>query len=229
MALLLVYVFVIPILHGKALVMLSHFGIIIVTIGLVIAMVIFQIVLVQIFFLQDKLSPTDKHKPLALNNRKAFHCFNYFFFFYNVIMGISNCIMRLMTSIVVGTWLVSRIDRTIMQRGYENMDAGDFNLSWMNYVVLLVFTSMEKQTVCAYSTFHNTPSEKSVNSQARRRWALLYTLLRNPSLILHRKHHLSILGTLHTSPSVQSNTVLQASIMASQLHRRNAETPIPND
>ncbi|XP_077460577.1 STRA6-like isoform X2 [Stigmatopora argus] len=142
-ALLLVYVFVIPIQHGKALVMLSHFGIIIVTIGLVIALVIFQIVLVQIFFLQDKLSPTDKHKPLALNNRKAFHCFNYFFFFYNVIMGISNCIMRLMTSIVLGTWLVSRIDRTIMQRGYETMDAGDFNslksatldLSWMNYVV----------------------------------------------------------------------------------------------
>lgn len=59
--------------------------------------------------------------------RKAFHCFNYFFFFYNVIMGISNCIMRLMISIVLGTWLVSRIDRTIMQRGYETMDAGEFN------------------------------------------------------------------------------------------------------
>lgn len=39
------------------------------TIGLVIGLVILQVVLVQIFFLQDKLSPTDKHKPLALNNR----------------------------------------------------------------------------------------------------------------------------------------------------------------
>ncbi|CAG11535.1 unnamed protein product, partial [Tetraodon nigroviridis] len=55
---------------------------------------------------------------------KAFHCFNYFFFFYNVVMGISNCIMRLLCSILTGTWLVSRIDRTIMQRGYEAMDPG---------------------------------------------------------------------------------------------------------
>lgn len=39
------------------------------TIGVVIALVIIQIVLVQIFFLQDKMSPTDKQKPLALNNR----------------------------------------------------------------------------------------------------------------------------------------------------------------
>lgn len=60
--------------------------------------------------------------------RKAFHCFNYFFFFYNVVMGVSNCILRLLCSIVVGTWLVSRIDRTIMQRGYEKMDAGKLNL-----------------------------------------------------------------------------------------------------
>lgn len=39
------------------------------TIGLVISLVILQIALVQIFFLQDKISPSDKEKPLALNNR----------------------------------------------------------------------------------------------------------------------------------------------------------------
>lgn len=39
------------------------------TIGLVIGLVILQVGLVQIFFLQDKISTTDKHKPLALNNR----------------------------------------------------------------------------------------------------------------------------------------------------------------
>lgn len=61
--------------------------------------------------------------------RKAFHCFNYFFFFYNVVMGMTTCIMRLLLSIVVGTWLVSRIDRTIMQRGYETMDAGEVKIT----------------------------------------------------------------------------------------------------
>ncbi|XP_051939488.1 STRA6-like isoform X1 [Hippocampus zosterae] len=228
-ALLVVYVIVIPIQHGKALIMLSNLGILILTVSLVIAMVILQIVLVQIFFLQDKLSPTDKHKPLALNNRKAFHCFNYFFFFYNVIMGISNCIMRLMISIVLGTWLVSRIDRTIMQRGYETMDAG--YSTWIGMIFadhyhnnpvmvcfcqLLVSTILDKHTLPIYSSFNNTPTEYSVNSRARRRWALLYTLLRNPHLILYRKHHLSSLGTLDTSPSLQSDTILQAWVMASQ-------------
>ncbi|XP_037619476.1 STRA6-like isoform X2 [Sebastes umbrosus] len=126
-ALLLVYTLVLPIQQGNALSMLTNLGIILLTIGLVIGLVILQVALVQIFFLQDKMSPTDKHKPLALNNRKAFHCFNYFFFFYNVVMGVSNCILRLLCSIVMGTWLVSRIDRTIMQRGYESMDAGKLN------------------------------------------------------------------------------------------------------
>ncbi|XP_054636013.1 STRA6-like [Dunckerocampus dactyliophorus] len=234
-ALLLVYVIVIPIQHGKALTMLSNLGILILTISLVIAMVILQIVLVQIFFLQDKLSPTDKHKPLALNNRKAFHCFNYFFFFYNVIMGISNCIMRLLISIVLGTWLVSRIDRTIMQRGYETMDAG--YSTWIGMIFadhyhnnpvmvcfcqVLVSTAVEKHTVSAYSAFNNTPSECLVNSRARRHWALLYTLLRNPHLILHRKHHLSSLVTSHVSSSPQSDTVARAWVMASQSQSQQA-------
>ncbi|XP_061536076.1 STRA6-like isoform X1 [Phycodurus eques] len=234
-ALLLVYVIVIPIQHGKAYTMLSNLGILILTIGLVVAMVILQIVLVQIFFLQDKLSPTDKQKPLALNNRKAFHCFNYFFFFYNVIMGISNCIMRLMISIMLGTWLVSRIDRTIMQRGYETMDAG--YSTWIGMIFadhyhnnpvmvcfcqLLVSTTLEKHTLSPYSTFNNTSSDYSVNSRTRRRWALLYTLLRNPHLILHRKHHLCSLTTLDTSPSLQSDTVIRAWVMTSQIQSHKA-------
>lgn len=72
---------------------------------------------------------TMKSQSLFLLFRKAFHCFSYFFFFYNVVMGISNCILRLLCSILTGTWLVSRIDRTIMQRGYEAMDAGKLNFN----------------------------------------------------------------------------------------------------
>ncbi|XP_056265631.1 STRA6-like isoform X2 [Pseudoliparis swirei] len=172
-ALVLVYVLVLPIKHGNAMSMFSKLGIIVLTISLVIGLVILQISLVQIFFLQDKLSPTDKHKPLALNNRKAFHCFNYFFFFYNVVMGISNCILRLLCSIVVGTWLVSRIDRSIMQRGYETMDAG--YSTWIGMIFadhyhsnpvmvcfcqLLVSNSLEKHTPSAYSTFSNVASAR---------------------------------------------------------------------
>ncbi|XP_031145203.1 STRA6-like [Sander lucioperca] len=236
-ALLLVYMLVLPIQHGKALIMLTNLGVILLTISLVIGLVILQIVLVQIFFLQDKMSPTDKHKPLALNNRKGFHCFNYFFFFYNVVMGISNCIVRLLCSIVVGTWLVSRLDRTIMQRGYESMDAG-YN-TWIGMIFadhyhnnpvmvcfcqLLVSNTLANHTASAYSTFSNVSSESSVNNRARRHWMLFYTLLRNPHLILLRKHHLSSSSSLHTSSSPQSHTLVQACFMASQTQNRQAES-----
>ncbi|XP_044047702.1 STRA6-like isoform X2 [Siniperca chuatsi] len=239
-ALMFVYMLVLPILHGKALSMLTNLGIILLTIILVIALVILQIVLVHIFFLQDKISPTDKHKPLALNNRKAFHCFNYFFFFYNVVMGIGNCILRLLCSIVVGTWLVSRIDRSIMQRGYETVDAG--YSTWVGMIFadhyhnspvmvcfcqLLVSNTLERHTASAYSTFSNTPSESPVNSQARRRWMLFYTLLRNPHLILLRKHHLSSSSSLQTSSYPLSDTGVQAWVMASQTQSRQAASMSP--
>ncbi|XP_069024406.1 STRA6-like [Embiotoca jacksoni] len=229
-AMLLVYLFVLPVQHGKVLSMLSNLGIIVLTIGLVISLVIVQVILVQVFFLQDKMSPTDKQKPLALNNRKAFHCFNYFFFFYNVVMGMSNCIVRLLLSIMVGTWLVSRIDRTIMQRGYETMDAG-YN-TWIGMIFadhyhnnpvmvcfcqLLVSNTLEKRDTSAYSTFNNAPPEFPVNSRAKRRWAMLYTLVRNPHLILLRKHHLSSSSSLSTCPAPQSDTVVRAWVMASQM------------
>ncbi|XP_026215794.1 STRA6-like isoform X2 [Anabas testudineus] len=240
-ALMMAYVLVLPVLHGKTLSMLANLGIIVLTIGLVIGLVIFQVVLVQIFFLQDKLSPTDKQKPLALNNRKAFHCFNYFFFFYNVVMGVSNCILRLISSIVMGTWLVSRIDRTIMQRGYENMDAGystwigmifadhyHNNPVMVSFCQLLVRNLLEIQNASTYSTFNNA-SVSRINSRAKRRWKLFYTLLRNPHLILLRKHHLYSSSSLQTSspPQPDTDTVVWALVMASQAQRGQGASQSP--
>lgn len=212
---------------------MQNIGIILLTIGLIVFLVIIQVVLVQIFFLQDKMSPTDKQKPIALNNRKAFHCFNYFFFFYNVVMGVSNCIIRLLSSVVVGTWLVSRIDRTIMQRGYEHMDPG--YSTWVGMIIadhyhtnpvmvcfcqLLVSNTLERQGLSTYSTFSNSPSDPSVNNRTRRRWNLFYTLLRNPRLILLRKHNLSSGSGLMSS---SSSPVVQAMVLACQTQMSGAE------
>ncbi|CAG5928861.1 unnamed protein product, partial [Menidia menidia] len=232
-ALLLVYALVLPIQRGEVHSMLSNLGIIILTIGLVVGLLILQVVLVQVFFLQDKMAPTDKQKPLALNNRKAFHCFNYFFFYYNVVMGISTCIMRLLLSIVVGTWLVSRIDRTIMQRGYETMDAG--YSTWIGMIFadhyhnnpvmvcfcrLLVSKTLEQHNAPTYSSFENSESASPVNNRARRRWALLYTLLKNPHLILLRKQHLS-----SSSSACQSDIAVQAWAMVSQTKSHQIVAP----
>lgn len=59
-------------------------------------------------------------------------------------------------------------------------------------------------------------SEPLVNSLARRRWMLFYTLVKNPHLILLRKHHLSSSHSEQTATSPQSDTVLQAWALTSQ-------------
>ncbi|XP_072525676.1 stimulated by retinoic acid gene 6 protein-like [Salminus brasiliensis] len=198
-ALLFVYLVILPIQKGGFLPWFSHVAIILLTIFIVIVLVVLQVLLVRIFFLQDKLSPEDREKPLALNNRKAFHNFNYFFFFYNVIMGLSNCILRLLNSCIVGTWLVPRIDRTIMQRGYESMDPG--YRTWIGMIMadhyhsnpvmvcfchLLLSWTLERQTAAnPYSQFHST--DGPAGGRVRVRWLLFYTLLKNPKLILLRK------------------------------------------
>ncbi|CAM4499872.1 unnamed protein product [Leuciscus chuanchicus] len=234
--LMFVYGVVLPIQKGQFLSWLSSVGVILLTIFIVIALVVGQIILVQVFFLQDKLSPEDKEKPLAINNRKAFHCFNYFFFFYNVIMGLSNCILRLLSSCIVGTWLVSRIDRTIMQRGYESMDPGystwigmifadhyHSNPVMVSFCHLLLGRIVEKRgpAVPSYATFSNNTG-CSVGGRVRVRWLLLYTLLRNPALILMRKRK-TLTQNDNQDPLLLARTITSQAQQANELV--NNKTP----
>ncbi|XP_051761303.1 STRA6-like [Ctenopharyngodon idella] len=237
-ALMFVYGVVLPIQKGQFLSWLSSVGIILLTIFIIIALVVGQIILVQVFFLQDKLSPEDKEKPLAINNRKAFHCFNYFFFFYNVIMGFSNCILRLLSSCIVGTWLVSRIDRTIMQRGYESMDPGystwigmifadhyHSNPVMVSFCHLLLGRTLEKRgpAVSSYATFSNNTG-CSVGGRVRVRWLLLYTLLRNPALILLRKRK-KLTQIDSQDPLLMARTITSQAQQADELvNNKTAET-----
>ncbi|XP_035275566.1 stimulated by retinoic acid gene 6 protein-like isoform X1 [Anguilla anguilla] len=214
LGLLVAYGLVLPIQQGRGLEVLSSLGMVILTLGMVIGLVILQIVLVQVFFLQEKISPTDKQKPLALNNRKAFHNFTYFFFFYNVMVGLGNCVIRLVASGVLGTWLVSRIDRTIVQRGYEVLDPG--YRTWIGMIfadhhhsnpVMICFCHLllaerQERGGVTPSQF-NTPTACVRGMRIRQRWLLLYTLLRNPQLILLRK---SCPPSRLSSPQASPNT-----------------------
>lgn len=56
---------------------------------------------------------------------------------------------------------------------------------------------------------------------------LFYTLLRNPHLILLRKHYLSSSSSQQTSSSPQSDTVLQVWAMASQAQIRQTTPQSP--
>ena len=67
--------------------------------------------------------------PASLR-RRAFHNFNYFLFFYNVLLGLGACLSRLFISCVLGTWLIARIDRTILQSGYARADLGAWPCVW---------------------------------------------------------------------------------------------------
>ncbi|KAG9259718.1 stimulated by retinoic acid gene 6 protein-like isoform X1 [Astyanax mexicanus] len=168
---------------------------------IVIALLMLQILLVQVFFLQEKIKPENKEKPLALNNRKAFHNFNYFFFFYNVILGLGSCILRLFGSTFVGLLLISRINLTIMPKGFEMLDKG--YQTWIGMIMadhyhsspvmvcfchLLLKRTLERhKSTDAHSRLNRT-SGSPAEVRARAHWHVSYTLLRNPKLIMLRKH-----------------------------------------
>ncbi|KAG7253498.1 hypothetical protein CRUP_009731 [Coryphaenoides rupestris] len=226
MVLMLVYLTVVPVLHGQTLEQLAQFGYAMLSLAVVLAVSCLQVKTVQMFFLQDKLKPTDRYKPLALNNRRAFHCFTYFFFFSNVVLGLGACLLRLLRSLAVGAVLLARIDRTIMPRGHEAQDPGgwqqdpggwqqdpggwqqdpggwqqdpggwqqDPGYTWWAGMILADHHHGNPTLVCFCSLLTSTstqtpsaqPPQSGVSSRARRRWALVYTLLRNPALTLLR-------------------------------------------
>ncbi|XP_063311346.1 stimulated by retinoic acid gene 6 protein-like isoform X1 [Pelobates fuscus] len=166
--------------------------------AVVFILVTLQTRLAAIFFLQDKISDEDEQKPLALNNRKAFQNFNYFFFFYNVIVGFGSCLSRLMRSLVIGSWLIARIDRTILPPGFEGRDSGYNTWIGMLYVdhyhsnpVLsgfchVLFTTRVEKEPSEFVPITNL-KEHQTSVRAKTRWFLFYTLIRNPSIIKYRK------------------------------------------
>ncbi|KAM5193158.1 stimulated by retinoic acid gene 6 protein-like [Mantella aurantiaca] len=232
-----VYAFVEPIKSGQALIFLKGLGIAMLTILLVIVLMILQVVLAGQFFLQKKISPEDKQKPLALNNRKAFHNFNYFFFFYNVILGLSACLFRLLCSVILGSWLIARIDRTILQRGYEAADMG--YKTWIGMIFVdhyhtnpalvcfcnILLTARAEKRLKALSACDNygISSEPCTSVKARTRWLLFYTLLKNPRLIIQRK--LKEMDDIDMDNTVIQTRLLQASVMEVEI-KSNQEKPI---
>ncbi|KAM9102098.1 stimulated by retinoic acid gene 6 protein-like isoform 4-T4 [Sarcophilus harrisii] len=198
---MIMYGLVLPVIHNQGLEMLKGLGIGILTISIVVGLMVLQLKIAARFFLQPKIKPGDKQKPLALNNRKAFHNFNYFLFFYNVLLGLGACLFRLFVSCILGTWLIARIDRTIMQNGYEAADMGfqawigmlfvdhyHTNPVLVGFCHILLMSNNERKLQKSIPYWHLNPSSgPRVSIKSRTRWFLLYTLLKNPLLTLLRK------------------------------------------
>ncbi|XP_060465247.2 stimulated by retinoic acid gene 6 protein-like isoform X1 [Panthera onca] len=199
--LMIMYSLVLPVVHNQGLEMLQGLGIGTLTISIVLGLMTLQVWIATSFFLQPKMSTADKQKPLALNNRKAFHNFNYFLFFYNVLLGLGACLSRLLISCILGTWLIARIDRTIMQNGYEGADMGFSAWIGMLYVdhyhtnpVLVSFCNIlitghrerRLQQAIKYWCLNQSAGPR-VSARSRTRWLLLQTLVNNPKLVMLRK------------------------------------------
>nr|XP_056704916.1 stimulated by retinoic acid gene 6 protein-like [Euleptes europaea] len=194
------YVVVLPMVHGQWTELFNKWGTVILTFVLVKLIKKLQLVMAGLFFLQPKISPEDKQKPLALDNRKAFQNFTYFLFFYTVVMGLFSCLMRLIRSIAVGTWLIGRIDRTVMPKGYEACDMGfktwvgmllmdhyHTNPCLLYFCHILVTKNRERELQRPKHSTELMGTDHKASIRARTRWLLLYTLLYNPSLRALRK------------------------------------------
>nr|KAF6485356.1 hypothetical protein HJG63_010580 [Rousettus aegyptiacus] len=197
----IMYSLVLPIIHNRAREMLQGLSIGILTISIVLGLMILQVWVAASFFLQPKMGTADKQKPLALNNRKVFHNFSYFLFFYNVLLGLSACLSRLLISCILGTWLIARIDRTIMQSGYERADMGFRAWIGMLFVdhyhtnpVLVSFCHIlitghrdrSLQRAITYKYLNQSAGHR-ISARSRTRWLLLQTLINNPRLVVLRK------------------------------------------
>uniref|UniRef100_A0A8D2IR37 Stimulated by retinoic acid gene 6 protein-like n=1 Tax=Varanus komodoensis TaxID=61221 RepID=A0A8D2IR37_VARKO len=182
---LLMYSFVLPVKNGQGVEMVKNLGIGILTLCIIIGFILLQVLIAARFFLQPKILENDKEKPLALDNRRGFQNFNYFFFFYNVLLGLGSCLFRLLSSIVVGAWLIARIDRTIMPKGYEALDMG-FR-TWIGMLFLDHYHTNPTLICFCHILVLKARERPQVSKKSRTRWLLLYTLLNNPSLSALRK------------------------------------------
>ncbi|KAL3868074.1 hypothetical protein ACJMK2_040911 [Sinanodonta woodiana] len=174
-----------------------------------------QTFIVGKFLLQERLNPTDPHRPLAIDNRKAHDLFKFFMLFVNLSIGILVFLMRLINNIFLGIFLIPRMDRSLFPMGFEKNDQ-----CYMSYVgmlmvdfthnnpvmrmfcSLLLKTAAEKhdQRRIVHITAQNAlygemgmlsfPRQYQGQSRARTKWLLAYTLIKNPSIAGTRKHAL---------------------------------------
>ncbi|CAH1248759.1 STRA6 [Branchiostoma lanceolatum] len=195
------------------------------TIGVTTATLAVQMSLSAFVFSQRKINPTDKDRPLAIDNRKFYHATFYFLFFFNVMVGLLTTLLRVLLGGFLGGMSQARIDRSVFMQGFENWDFGFKSYLDMlrievahNHPILLVFCQRllnaakrrHHMREIKSRRDHNpelrpllTDVEFSFNSKDARfkkrlklKWFVLYTIVRNPTVVGTRKH---VIGRMEES------------------------------
>ncbi|XP_065837052.1 stimulated by retinoic acid gene 6 protein-like [Oscarella lobularis] len=155
---------------------------------------LFQFLFVKFGLLQDK------GKNLALTNRRLYHSVGFFFFFYNVMLGIWSCLLRLCYSLGLGILFISRLDLSVLPQILEMLDPGykvyvgylimDYHhsnptLVSFAYIIRKAARKLSPQPLASSQDVEMKSEEKEKmlsGRRARNRWFVAVTLMRNPIL-----------------------------------------------
>lgn len=69
-------------------------------------------------------------------SRRLFSIMSYFFFFYNILLGLFSCTMRILKGMLLGVIFISRIDRTSLMQGFQTWDKGVLHYTWVINLLL---------------------------------------------------------------------------------------------
>eukprot|EP00794_Sanderia_malayensis_P007310 gene7310-8128_t len=176
-----------------------------------------QYLSVKFFFVQER------GRILALDNRSAYHIFAYFFFFYNIFIGLFTSLKRMLYTLFVNMLMMENLQWTTLPGSFQRLDNGyraylGYLLSENAHANPLMRTFLfcledclanereegkdpdpEQPTTTKWKTFSNVvfakDRERKTWTTIRNRWQLALFLHRNPSLIAFRKHHLCVVKT----------------------------------
>ena len=130
----------------------------------------------------------NKEKRLALKNKKGYLLLGHFNFFFDCLIITFVCFLQVIVSAFVNLFYMPRLDCSIFGRHMERRDIG--------FVSFVTFLHMEvNQTHPVMLSFAELLleatkfDEQSGISFPKKRWLLLYTLIKNPNLRKQRKHY----------------------------------------
>ncbi|CAH3160159.1 unnamed protein product [Pocillopora meandrina] len=179
------------------------------TLALAIFLMLFQLFLTHFVFRYSNYP----NITVTIDNRRLFSIMSYFFFFYNIILGLFSGFMRILKGMLLGVIFISRIDRTSLMQGFQAWDKAF--VAYLGFVtvlvahshpVMLVFCQLlidrKKDHQPPQDRFMREPRRPRMSQKAVNRWFLAVTLLRNPSFIKYRRQGRHFTASVVTFGSV---------------------------
>ncbi|XP_066022920.1 stimulated by retinoic acid gene 6 protein-like isoform X3 [Pocillopora verrucosa] len=179
------------------------------TLALAIFLMLFQLFLTHFVFRYSNYP----NITVTIDNRRLFSIMAYFFFFYNIILGLFSGFVRILKGMLLGVIFISRIDRTSLMQGFQAWDKAF--VAYLGFVtvlvahshpVMLVFCQLlidrKKDHQPPQDRFMQEPRRPRMSQKAVNRWFLAVTLLRNPSFIKYRRQGRHFTASVVTLGSV---------------------------